>query len=74
MVLFADLNEHDFGLIHAPIDDLEFKGGASLYDEGDAARGIFTLRTGMVKLVRVTADGRKRIAFIGRRRDVCSQR
>jgi hypothetical protein len=26
MVLFADLNEEDFGLIHAPIDDLEFSG------------------------------------------------
>ena len=70
MVLFADLNEHDFGLIHAPIDDLEFKTGSSLYDEGDSAVGIFTLRTGMVKLVRVTADGRKRIVRVLRPGDV----
>ena len=70
MVLFADLNEHDFGLIHAPIDDLEFQVGASLYDEGDAALGIFTLRTGMVKLVRVTADGRNRIVRVLRPGDV----
>ena len=26
MVLFADLNEQDFGMIHSPIDDLEFRG------------------------------------------------
>ena len=70
MVLFADLTEHDFGLIHAPIDDLEFKTGASLYDEGDSAIGIFTLRTGMVKLVRITADGRRRIVRVLRPGDV----
>lgn len=70
MVLFAELNEHDFGLIHAPIDDLEFQAGACLYDEGDAALGIFTLRTGMVKLVRVTADGRSRIVRVLRPGDV----
>ena len=70
MVLFADLTEHDFGLIHAPIDDLEFKAGACLYDEGDTAIGIFTLRTGMVKLVRITADGRRRIVRVLRPGDV----
>ena len=70
MVLFADLNEHDFGMIHAPIDDLEFKQGAMLYDEGRVASGIFTLRTGMIKLVRVTADGRQRIVRVLRPGDV----
>ncbi|MCF8212088.1 MAG: Crp/Fnr family transcriptional regulator, partial [Rhodoferax sp.] len=49
MVLFADLNEQDFGLIHAPIDDLDFRVGASLFQESGAAIGIFTLRTGMLK-------------------------
>lgn len=70
MVLFADLNEHDFGMIHAPIDDLEFKQGEMLYDEGRAANGIFTLRLGMIKLVRVTADGRQRIVRVLRPGDV----
>jgi len=70
MVLFADLTEHDFGLIHAPIDDMEYKTGASLYAEGDAAIGVFTLRTGMVKLVRVTADGRRRTVRVLRPGDV----
>lgn len=70
MVLFADLSEQDFGLIHAPIDDLEFKTGATLYDEGERALGIFTVRSGMVKLVRLTADGRKRIVRVLRPGDV----
>lgn len=70
MALFADLNEQDFGMIHTPIDDLEFASGAVLYGEGTRARGIFTLRRGMLKLVRVTADGRQRIVRVLRPGDV----
>lgn len=70
MVLFADLNEHDFSQIHAPIDDLEFAGGVALYGEGSAVQGIFTLRSGMVKLVRSTLDGRPRIVRVLRSGDV----
>ena len=61
MALFADLNEQDFNLIHAPIDDLVFAAGQSLYHEGEAAFGVFTLRSGLVKLVRSTPDGRQRV-------------
>ena len=64
MVLFADLNEQDFNLIHAPIDDLVYQSGYSLYDESDKAIGVFTLRKGLVKLVRVTADGRERVVRV----------
>lgn len=70
MVLFADLNEQDFGRIHAPIDDLQYRSGEVLYAEGSRAAGIFTLRTGMIKLVRVTADGRQRIVRVLRSGDV----
>lgn len=64
MVLFADLNEEDFNLIHAPIDDLVYQSGQPLYEALDKALGIFTLRKGMVKLVRVTADGRERVVRV----------
>ena len=70
MVLFADLNESDFGLIHAPIDDLVFSTGATLFHEGSSAIAIFTLRSGMVKLVRSTADGRQRVVRVLRSGDV----
>jgi CRP-like cAMP-binding protein len=58
MVLFADLDESDFSKIHAPIDDLDYAPGAVLAQEGGRAPGLFTLRSGMVKLVRTTSDGR----------------
>ena len=64
MVLFADLNEQDFKLIHAPIDDLVYSSGQALYDEFDKALGVLTLRQGLVKLVRVTADGRARVVRV----------
>ena len=70
MVLFADLNEEDFGLIHGPIDDLMYATGASMYSEGDKAIGVMTIRTGMVKLVRNTSDGRQRIVRVLRPGDV----
>lgn len=70
MVLFADLNEQDFGLIHAPIDDLCFQPAQTLYNEGDAAPGIYTLRTGQIKLIRYTPDGRQRIVRVLRPGDV----
>jgi len=70
MVLFADLDESDFSKIHAPIDDLEYAVGAVLAQEGEHATGIFTLRSGMVKLVRTTSDGRERIVRVMRQGDV----
>jgi CRP-like cAMP-binding protein len=70
LVLFADLNEADFANIHAPIDDLEFAAGAALAQEGGRATGLFTLRSGMVKLVRTTSDGRERIVRVMRQGDV----
>jgi len=70
LVLFADLNEDDFSLIHAPIDDMAFPLGGLIYSEGDKAIGVFTLRQGMVKLVRSTTDGRERIVRVLRAGDV----
>ncbi len=70
MVLFADLNEQDFGEIHTPIDDMVFAADAVLFTEGQQALGVFTLRKGMVKLVRSTADGRERIVRVLRPGDV----
>lgn len=70
IALFSELNEQDFGLIHAPIDDMAYHPGQTLYQESDTATGVFTLRKGMLKLSRVTPDGRQRILRILRPGDV----
>lgn len=70
MVLFADLREEDFALIHAPIDDLAFSAGQPLVRMGETATSLYTVRVGVLKLVRNTVDGRQRIVRVLRAGDV----
>lgn len=61
LVLFADLRQTDFSLIHLPIEEVRFKPGESLYHAGDSKPYLFTLREGTVKLVQYLPDGSHRI-------------
>ncbi|MBQ0720150.1 MAG: Crp/Fnr family transcriptional regulator [Gammaproteobacteria bacterium] len=61
LVLFADLKEEDFRLIHQPIVDLHFKPLQSLYRSDDSPDFVYTIRSGLVKLVNYSSDGRYRI-------------
>jgi len=61
LVLFADLNEDDFKLIHQPIVELSFKPFQSLYRTDDSPDFVYTIRSGLVKLVSYSSDGRYRI-------------
>ena len=70
MALFSDLRDEDFDRIHAPIDDLAWAAQETLFTEGERAPGILTVRQGMVKLVRVSSDGRERIVRVLRPGDV----
>jgi CRP-like cAMP-binding protein len=69
-VLFAGLTESDFTRIHDPIDQFSLKSGTSLYRAGDAAEHMFTVRTGVLKLVQYLPDGSQRIVRILRTTDV----
>lgn len=69
LALFADLTREDFGLIHMPIDVLMFPAGAALYHVGDEPSAVFTVRTGLVKLVRYLPSGGQRIVRLLRRGD-----
>jgi len=68
--LFADLTEEDFAHFHAPIDDFHYATGRKIYAERGAAAGIFMVRSGLVKLMRVTPDGRERVTRIVRPGDI----
>jgi len=61
LVLFADLQQDDFNQLHIPIHDLEINVGNSLYKETEDAQFVYTIRSGMVKLVRYLPDGNYRI-------------
>ena len=60
-VLFAELNEEDFSKIHTPIDDLRFAAYSAIYDQGNLAEYLYTLREGYIKLLHLNPDGSTRI-------------
>ena len=68
--LFSDFTEEDFRLIQAPIEDFRFAPGAIIYKQGDKATGLYTIRSGMVKLNRLNIDGTQRILRILRTGDI----
>lgn len=59
--LFANLSPADFKLIDQPIHDLSHEAHGTLFAEGDAGEYVFTIRKGLVKLVRYQSDGSQRI-------------
>lgn len=70
LVLFADLDKSDFELIHHPINEFELDVGETLYRQGDCSEAIYTLRSGLLKLVSYLADGSFRIIRIIKSGDV----
>ena len=69
-VLFAGLTMDDFAAIHEPIIQVTLKPGEHLYHLGEQGRRIYTLRHGLVKLVRYLPDGTQRIVRLIRSSDV----
>jgi CRP-like cAMP-binding protein len=70
LVLFADLDREDFGLIHQPIDELRLAVGETLYRPTDTPEYVYTVREGLVKLVQYLPEGRQRIVRLLRQGDL----
>lgn len=64
LVLFADLKGEDFGIIHLPIEDIRLVPGSALYQPGQAAGHVFTVREGLFKLEQYLPDGNRRIVSL----------
>jgi CRP-like cAMP-binding protein len=69
-VLFAGLREQDFEVIHDPIDQYRLPVGSILYRAGDPGETLFTIRTGLLKLVQYLPDGSQRIVRLIRDTDI----
>lgn len=69
LALFADLQEQDFSIIHLPIEEITCSAGDILYTTGEEGRALFTLRTGLFKLVHYLPDGGQRIVRLLRAGD-----
>lgn len=66
LALFADLNESDFRAFHLPIEDLDFPKGTPLFFQGEPGLAVFTIRSGIVKMVHQQANGTQRIVRLHR--------
>jgi len=64
-VLFSSLTSDDIESviagIHEPIDEFSYKPGTVLYSQDSEDNAIYTIRGGLVKLVRYRSDGNERI-------------
>jgi len=69
-VLFSGLDEKDFDQIHQPIDLYALPPGSTLYRAGDKGDRLFTIRSGILKLVQYLPDGTQRIVRLLRATDV----
>lgn len=69
-VLFAGLTEEDFKRIHKPIDQFLLEAGSKIYGTGDTAKYMYTIRSGLVKLVQYLPDGTQRIVRLLKTSDV----
>jgi CRP-like cAMP-binding protein len=69
-VLFAKLEEKDFEKLHDPIDQYTLPVGSTLYHAGDKGERLYTVRSGVLKLVQYLPDGSQRIVRLIRTTDV----
>ncbi|MCP3866647.1 MAG: Crp/Fnr family transcriptional regulator [Gammaproteobacteria bacterium] len=69
-VLFSGLEESDFDQIHQPIDIHTLPPGSTLYRAGDVGDRMYTIRSGVLKLVQYLPDGTQRIVRLLRSTDV----
>ena len=68
--LFSGLTERDFEQMHEPVEQVDMKPGQVLYKVGDAGHHLFTVRSGLLKLVQYLPDGTQRIVRLVRSADV----
>ena len=69
-VLFSGLTEKDFESMHEDIEQLTLQPGNVLYKAGDLGHHLFTVRSGLLKLVQYLPDGTQRIVRLVRSTDV----
>ncbi|OOZ36464.1 Crp/Fnr family transcriptional regulator [Solemya velesiana gill symbiont] len=69
-VLFSGLEEKDLDEIHQPIDLYALPPGSTLYRAGDIGDRMYTIRSGILKLVQYLPDGTQRIVRLVKATDV----
>jgi CRP/FNR family transcriptional regulator, anaerobic regulatory protein len=69
-VLFSGVEDTAFEKLHDPIDQYTLPAGATLYHAGDTGERLYTIRSGIIKLVQYLPDGSQRIVRLIRTTDI----
>lgn len=67
--LLSGLTEQDFEQMHEPVEQVDMLPGEVLYKVGDPGRHLFTVRSGLIKLVQYLPDRTPRIVRLMRSTD-----
>ncbi|MEJ6002246.1 Crp/Fnr family transcriptional regulator [Paucibacter soli] len=70
LALFGTLTEQALDCIHVHIAAQRLEAGQTLYDIGQHAEALFTVRAGVVRLERVNASGERRVVRLAGRGDL----
>ena len=62
--LFSGLTEMDFESFHEPVEQVTMKPGEVLYKVGDVGNHLYTVRSGLIKLLQYLPDGTQGIVRI----------
>lgn len=68
--LFSSLTEDDFAVVHGQVEQVTMSPGDILYKIADPGYHLFTVRSGLVKLVQYLPDGTQRIVRLAFGADV----
>jgi CRP/FNR family transcriptional regulator, anaerobic regulatory protein len=68
--LFSSLTEDDFSIVHDQVEQVTMNPGEILYKIADPGYHLFTVRSGLVKLVHYLPDGTQRIVRLAFSTDV----
>ncbi|MDP1646980.1 MAG: Crp/Fnr family transcriptional regulator [Rubrivivax sp.] len=71
--LFGALDEAGLNRIRAHIAQVELQAGKTLFEAGARGRGLYTVRSGIVRFERVTERGDRRIVRLAGRGDLIGQ-
>lgn len=68
--MFSGLTEKDFESIHQQVEQITLAAGDVLYKAGDSGHHLFTVRSGLLKLIHYLPDGTQRIVRLLRSSDL----
>jgi CRP/FNR family transcriptional regulator len=61
LMMFSGLPESAFAEVLSPIDNYCYPGGTVFFEEGKCDRDLFSIRSGIIKMQSLTADGTQHI-------------